>query len=288
MDVSIENGKYKARISKKGAELISFLDLSKGFEYIWQRDKRIWSNSAPILFPIVGRLKKGRYYYNSKEYHMDIHGFAKDSNFNSVKKSLDSLTLYLEGNETTRKQYPFSFSFYVSFSLLNHELLVEYAIKNKNEVVMPFSIGSHPGFRLPLEGSNLTDNFIEFQEMEKLSRYKIKGGLLTENGEPFLDKEKIIPLREDTFNDDALIFKGISSRRIKIRNPKTRYEIIVDTGGAPNLGIWSKPGAPYVCIEPWWGCDDSPSSTGRLEEKEGIIKLPAFETFNAYYSIKIK
>src|SRR4030043_2095216 len=141
MNFTIKNKDYCAKIEETGAELSSLFYIPTGTEYLWQKEKGIWENSAPILFPIVGRLKGGGYYYNGKRYDMDIHGFAKDSKFEILLKNQDNLVLHLEDNGLTHKQYPFSFSLDVSFSLLSNGIKVSYRVQNLGNETMYFSIG---------------------------------------------------------------------------------------------------------------------------------------------------
>ena len=66
-------------------------------------------------------------------------------------------------------------------------------------------------------------------------------------------------------------------------NRKIRFNL----GGAPYLGIWAKPGAPYVCIEPWYGLNDTPERKADLSLKTGINALSEKEEFNFTWSAEI-
>ncbi|MCF6222475.1 MAG: hypothetical protein L3J34_01975 [Flavobacteriaceae bacterium] len=61
----------------------------------------------------------------------------------------------------------------------------------------------------------------------------------------------------------------------------------MEFGDFPYLGIWAKPNAPYVCIEPWLGIADSIDADRELTHKEGLIKLETKKGFTAAYSIII-
>ena len=50
-------------------------------------------------------------------------------------------------------------------------------------------------------------------------------------------------------------------------------QVKVQFPNMPHLGIWSKPGAPFVCIEPWYGYAAPMGFCGELQEKPGIISL---------------
>ena len=80
----ISNEFLRAGISTLGAELISLTD-GAGREYIWQRGPSVWNRSAPLLFPVIGRLRDGRYTHRGAEYLMGRHGFARDSAFTPLE-----------------------------------------------------------------------------------------------------------------------------------------------------------------------------------------------------------
>jgi galactose mutarotase-like enzyme len=272
------------KINPFGAELKSFN--INGNEIIWQSDPKIWSRSAPILFPFVGRLKDQKYIYNGKEYEIAKHGFAKMNTFTVEKQQRDSISLVLKSTLPLRKNYPFKFLLRVIFSLNNDILSVSYEVENNDEHTMFFSIGSHPGISLPLDDTELGDYYIEFENNETLFSYKLVDELLVQRKQAYLNNEKIINLSEHVFDDDVIIFTDIKSRNIYIKNDKNNRNIKVNIQDTPDLGIWAKPGAGFVCIEPWHGYDDTVDSTGMLEEKPGIIKLAPGNVFKTGYSIE--
>ena len=224
--------------------------------------------------------------FKGKHYSIPIHGFAKDSKFKLLSQNKNKLVLCLEDSAETREIYPFSFSLNVSFLLVRNKLIVSYEVSNNGEDTMYFSIGSHPGINLPKEKGNLSDYYLKFEKNENLKRYSIINGLLSDYGVDYLNDKKVINLSKTIFDEDALIFKNVMSRKINLQNNGGDYKIQFDLGDSPHLGIWSKPGAPYVCIEPWNGYDDSESSSGKIEEKEGILKIEKGNKFVTHYSIE--
>ena len=272
------------KINPFGAELKSFN--KNGNEIIWQSNPKIWNGSAPILFPFVGRLKNKKYIYNGKEYKMPKHGFASEQTFTVEKQQRDKISLILKSTHKIKESYPFKFLLRVIFSLHNDILSVNYEVENNDEHTMFFCLGSHPAISLPLNNTKLDDYYIEFEENETLYPYKLVNELLKQQKQAYLNNEKIINLSENVFDDDALIFSDIKSRNIYVKNDKNERNIKINIQHAPDLGIWAKPGADYVCIEPWHGYDDTVDSTGILEEKPGIIALESGKTFKTGYSIE--
>ncbi|MBX2824989.1 MAG: aldose 1-epimerase family protein [Gammaproteobacteria bacterium] len=281
-----------ATIQSVGAELIS-LGRAGGQhpteEFMWEGNPEIWSGRAPILFPVVGGLKDGRYRVFDQWFSMPQHGFVRRTEFTAIDHNEESLHLRCVADETSLAVFPWRFQFDVEFSWLHDELQVSYCVTNEDEREMFFNIGSHPAFRLPLGGDTNTqieDYLIEFSATETLDTYKIVDGLLARQPERFLTADKRFPLSASLFDRDALVFMNILSRQVSLTHRLTGARVIVDTGGAPHLGIWGKPAAPYVCIEPWWGFADFDNADGYLENKAGIQQLAAGASFSTSIGIK--
>lgn len=200
-----------------------------------------------------------------------------------VEQNDDSARLRFDSNFQTLENYPFPFTFDVIFSLTADRLAVDYEIINRSDENMLFSVGSHPAFALDtVEGT-----VVEFSQPETLDLYGLNNaGLLFKRVDRWFKREQQIPLTERTFKDDALIFKNITSRTIPLKTGGGRPDIEVDIRHAPHLGLWAKPGAPYVCIEPWHGFADAANSDGIFQEKPGILTLPVGQTFKTGYSIR--
>ncbi len=283
--------KYKnhsALISDEGAELRSFRDEHRGEEYIWQGDPAIWQGSAPILFPIVGRLRGGYFLYGDRKFHLEKHGFARRSLFALRCDREEEKSFLLRSKAETLSVFPFHFEFEARFRLEEGLLRVAYTVRNTGREVMPFTLGSHPAFALPLGECRLGDYYVEFGEEEKLDRFFLEEDLLCIRPEPFsLDEKNRIHLTDDLFDRDALIFRNIRSQELTLGNRKSGRRLVLETGGAPHLGIWAKPAAPYVCLEPWFGHDDSADSGYDITGKNGIMPLDPGEEFETGYGIRV-
>ncbi|HMB01250.1 MAG TPA: aldose 1-epimerase family protein [Spirochaetota bacterium] len=288
MVYNISNDFFTAGIAEKGAELKSLKNRQTAQEYIWQPRNGYWPGSAPVLFPVVGMLKDNKYKFKDREYYMPKHGFAKDSIFvpESIKK--DTLTLSLTATAATKKLYPFNFKLVITFSLNNSGLTVTATVKNPDNSALYFSIGAHPALNIDLDNTSMQNYFIEFEKPETSKRYAAQNGLMKTKPEPFLRKTRYIFINENIFNRDALVFKNLRSKFVTVKNKQLDYAVTVDTGHAPWLGIWSQPGAPFLCIEPWFGYPDKTDSTYNFKRKTGIIKLKPQSWFATYYAILIK
>jgi galactose mutarotase-like enzyme len=257
---------------------------------MWQADPKIWPRHAPILFPIVGKLANDRYSFERKTYELPQHGFARDMNFAIVEETASSLSYQLFPSSSTKQQYPFDFGLLVKYRLKGNSLEIQYEVRNNGEGVMPFSIGAHPGFALTWgEDDQIEDYFLEFEKLETLDTHFLGADhLLSEETGRILQNEKVLPIRKDMFNRDALILLDFESGKVSLRSHKHHGCLTVEFPGFPYLGIWAKPAAPFVCIEPWYGHVDPAKTDGMIMNKPGIIKLNASKTFTCAHRVVIQ
>ena len=279
MQYKIENYGYTAIIDSLGAELRGIRCKADSHEYMWAGDPATWSGCAPILFPVVGRLKEGIYRYENRVYSMEKHGFARRSLFQACKQEDSAIEFTLESSEETLAYYPFPFCLTVRFTLEENRLQVLHRVRNTGQTPMWFSIGAHPGFTC-----NMGD-LLRFERPEQVQAYRLQGGLLG-NKEDFLSGEDCWKITGSRFDRDAYILEGARSSYITLERQRTSHGIRFHWR-APYLGIWSKPGADYICLEPWFGIDDSPAHNNVLEHKQGIQRLGAGSDFTMSYIIEL-
>lgn len=287
----LTNNVLKISVKPKGAELCEIASVQNNNQFMWHADPDIWGSYAPNLFPIIGSMKNDQYTFKGQTYHMPKHGFVRHNNdIKLVSQTENSLTFSLIYNEDLLKLFPFKFELLITYTLNNNNLDIKHTVKNLDDKAIYFSIGGHPAFKCPVyKNENYTDYslFFELEETAQTYLLNMDNGLVTNQTKPAFDTKNSIQLKQDLFNEDALIFKDLKSRKVALVS-KTHGEILNVTYNDFNyLGIWAKPNAPYVCIEPWLGIADAENTSQKLTEKEGIIKLPINETFNATYSIQI-
>lgn len=286
--IKLQSPRLSCTIAICGAELLSLCDETARDEFIWQRDPAYWAASAPILFPVIGRMKDGGYVLDQQFYEIPKHGFARDLDFAVVVADESNATFRLTDNARTIANFPFAFALEVKFSLQASTLTVDYHVENRSMRVMPFALGSHPAFALPVESGGIEDWSIVFSESEAPLYHRVTENLLSSTPAPFIfSADNSIPLSQTLFDHDALIFKNIRSRKLKLQHRKHGTRLTFDTGGAPVLGIWSKPGAPYVCLEPWWGFDDSSEIHPEIFARPAMLRLAPGEIFKANYQITV-
>ena len=279
---TIENGVLKISAVDRGAELKAITALADGTEYLFDSDPTWWRYSAPILFPIVGRVVDNKYRAEGKEFTLPGHGFGRTSTFEFVGEEADKLTFKLGWSEETLKVYPYKFALEVSYALEDSTVKVIWKVANVDDKTIYFSIGAHPAFACPIvKGEEFTDCYLKFNRPEKSSRLMLTtSGPLSRERVPLLDGTEL-PLNYAMFKDDALVFDDLKSDEVSICSRKSSKSLTVRAKGFPYWGIWTpvKGGAPFLCIEPWHGLADYADFKGELKDKVGIRKLEVGETF---------
>ncbi len=283
---TLTNGIIGIGVQNAGAELTSLRSASTGLEYMWQADPTFWGKHAPVLFPIVGRLKDDAYLYDGASYHMKQHGLARTRIFETAEKSETGISFRLRHDDKTRALYPFRFELVIAYTLDGDRLRVGYDVINLGIDPMFFSIGAHPGFRCPLlPGESYEEYRLVFDRAVTQERYLLDDGLVAAQAKPFLNDQRELPLSRAMFDRDAIVLKGAAFARVALEHQTSGHGVTMDMEGFPYFGIWAKPGADFVCLEPWYGIADGVDASGRLEDKEGIIALDGGEVFRASYSI---
>jgi galactose mutarotase-like enzyme len=282
LKVTIKNNNITAIITTKGAELVSLK--AKDREYIWEGNPAFWGKHSPVLFPIVGTLKNNEFQYSEENYSLSRHGFARDMDFKIKEQSESRVVFSLEGSESTFKSYPFIFELQLIYLLEGNRLTIQYEVFNKDNKELPFSIGAHPAFVLP---ENFESYSLSFEDDKTLTYFLLENDLLSDKNEMINLEEHGMPLDYKLFERDALVFKQINSKSITI-NENSKPILKIDFKDFPNLGIWTKPKAPFICIEPWFGYSDTNNNSGNILEKEGIVILGTDKVFKCEFSIEIK
>ena len=276
--VTISSALLSAEVSPRGAEL-QCLRTREGRDLLWDGDARFWTGRAPILFPVIGLLNGRHYRYDGQTYPMPKHGFARGSYFTLTEQSDSAVTMRLAASDDTRPLYPFEFALDLSFSLDGAVLRVTAAIANHGAVPMPASFGFHPALRWPLPfGAERAMHRIAFDcdEPEPVRRIGSDGLLLPET-EPSPVVGCDLALRDDLFTADALIFDKVRSRRVNYGAPHGP-QLRINFNDFSVLGVWTKPGAGFICIEPWKGLPDPADFGGDIRDKPGIMLISPDET----------
>jgi galactose mutarotase-like enzyme len=284
---TLDNNTLQIAINSFGAELISLKHQKT--ELIWQADKNIWPRYAPVLFPIVGKLKNDAYTVDSTEYKLGQHGFARDKEFTLISQTESVLEFELTASEDTMKLFPFHFSFIIRYALEKNRLTISYKIFNPDNTTLFFSVGAHPGFNCGrVQGESINDFYLDFGEKEELIAQKLENGLISDTTYSLPLRNGVLELSTRLFDSDAVVLKNNQVSSVTLASSKTEAKIKMECSNWPYFGIWTKKGSDaFVCLEPWYGIADSVNAAGALKEKEGILSLDPQDTFDCSFSLEV-
>ena len=272
--LTVSSGALTAQVNPLGAQLSILRDRS-GRELLWNGNPAFWNGRAPLLFPIVGTLAGGVHRVADKTYALSRHGFARGKPFEVLSRSSAAAVLRLKADDQTLAVYPFCFQLQVRFEVAGSTLMVTTAVRNDGNAPMPASFGYHPAFRWPLPfGAVRAQHAIEFDLEEPAPIRRLNAaGLVTPIPHPTPIHARRLLLDDELFRDDALILGAVRSHGVSY-GADTGPRLTVQFPDTPYLGIWSKPGAPFICIEPWHGMADPVGFTGNFTEKPGEFIVP--------------
>jgi galactose mutarotase-like enzyme len=271
--VPLSSADIHAEVNPLGAQLSVLRDRS-GHDLLWDGDPKVWTGRAPILFPIIGEVAGGSYKLGAKTYRLSRHGFARGKLFEVVTAGASSATFRLKADEATLQVYPFQFELDVHFAVTGTTLSVTTSVRNTGSANMPASVGYHPAFRWPLPfGRPRAGHFIEFASDEPAPIRRLDSkGLLTSERYPTPVSNRRLVLEDALFQNDVVIFDKFRSRSVTYGaadGPRIR----VSYPDATYLGVWTKPGANFICIEPWRGIADVEGFSGDFTAKEGVFSV---------------
>lgn len=279
--VTLKNDYLTVLISETGAEVHSVKN-NQGDEFMWTADPNVWGMHAPLMFPICGGLKDDKYVVHGKEYTLQKHGFARFVEF-SVEEYDDTKAVFLyTPTQDTKEYYPFEYELRVIYTLEKNTLLVKYKVTNKSDVDMYYAIGGHEGY---LCEDGIENYDVIFEENETLGSYVLDGNLLTYDTTPVIENSNILPLKYDYFAVDALVFKDVKSNKVTLAHRNSSRKITVDFTDFDILMFWTKPGAGYICIEPWTSHPDTIDSDYDFTKKYNITKLTPNQTKENLHTI---
>lgn len=272
--IRLRNDSLTAEIDPQGAQL-SMLRDPQGQDLLWHGDPAIWKGRAPILFPIVGALNGGHYRWRGQHHALGRHGFARDRRFALLRHTGSEAVFRLVDDEASRTVYPFAFELEVSYRVAGCRLTTEARVRNTGTTPLPASLGFHPGFLWPLPGgAPRAAHLLEFERPEAAPIRRLDAqGLLTAVRHATPIQGRRLQLDDALFEADVILLDQFASRSLTYgadQGPRLRVEY----PDATHLGLWTKPGAPFLCIEPWRGVADPQDFKGELDAKPGMFLVP--------------
>jgi galactose mutarotase-like enzyme len=271
--IQIAGPQLTAAIDPFGAELTHLRDAG-GRELMTDADPAFWTGHAPILFPIVGAVNHDTYRVDGRDHHLAKHGFARRSPFAVIEQADDRVRFRLTDSDETRRAYPFAFALEIAFGITDTTLNVTATLANPGDAALPASFGFHPAFAWPLPyGRDRADHRITFGSDEPGALCELTpDGLVMPEPRPSPLDGRILHLADDLFTHDALIWNPVESDHVRYGASEGPY-LEVRFPDTPMLGIWTKPGAAFVCVEPWHGIADPQGFTGDFRTKPGVFEI---------------
>ena len=291
MEHTLSNGRISVTLTTLGGTFSSIRDAA-GTERLWQPNPDVWTGQAPICFPICGGLRDGRATtLSGAAVELPRHGFARKREFSLGEKDDGSVSLVLESDEKTLAQYPFPFRLVAHYQLEDDGVRVTYAVTNTGTEPMPFFVGGHPAFRVPVrDGESYDDYHIEFEHEETcdVPTPEVDTGLIDEAHRMAGPQHgTTLPLSHELFSVAETIYDRLESRKVTLSNADGSVLLRETFPDMPYLIVWSKPAGDFVAIEPWSGLSTCSDEDDVLEHKRGCIVAAPGETVERGFSIRL-
>lgn len=288
---TITDGTVTAAVDAMGAQLMS-LATPLG-EYLWQGDERFWPRRAPVLFPIVGCLREGRATSAQGEVRLKRHGIARLYEHAVVEQTPSRVTYELTSTPETRAAYPFDFRLNMTYAVAGGALSQTFRVTNTGEVDLPFTLGGHPAFNVPVpggEGEAFSDYELVFPEAWTARVPAIdEQGLhdFSRTQELFSDTDRLSLSHELIDRLLTIVFVNVPGRSVKLLGTKNGHGVELSFDGFDYLGVWTASSdAPFVAIEPWVGCATAYDESDVFEEKRGTITLAPGDACEKTFSMR--
>ncbi len=278
--VILDNKKIRLEIAERGAEIRRCT--VNGEERFYDGNPEFWTGVAPVLFPVCSGLKDNKFTVGDKSYTLEKHGFAKKMDFIVEEKTNAYAVFLLKSTPETLKSYPWEFEFRIKYTLNDESINVKYDIKNLSDSIMYAGVGSHEAYSCP-EG--IEDYDLIFEKKETLKTHRLSGSLITRETDTVLFESDTLPLYYKYFSIDALIFSDVKSRFVTLRNRKNGKSVSVAFPDCPYLVLWTKPDAPYFCIEPWINCPTFEDESYDITAKVGMAAIKPQEVYTNAHTI---
>ena len=268
--IEIGNEQLRVAVSPLGAEMQEIVTRD-GASWLWDGDAAFWAGRSPVLFPMVGKAPDDHISIDGQRFPMGQHGFARRSVFDLAEQGADFCRFVLASSLSTRTVYPFDFTLSLEHRVVGRAVQVTAEVRNSGERPMPFGIGFHPAFVWPLPGCAGQEHRVVLDNGATPGLMRLSGGLVRPEtlASPFVDGATT--LEHDLFAADAMLFPEGAGAGLRYGTADRAIHFTWEN--LPNLALWSKPGAPFVCLEPWHGTAAEVGGSDDLAERPYVEVL---------------
>jgi aldose 1-epimerase len=236
---------------------------------------------VPILFPFPNRIGAGRFTWEGKEVRLPlndpsgknaIHGFPVRKPWRVVDRGADGRSAWVTGEFIGSKDapesqalWPADYRLRVTYRMLDASLRIEAEVTNPDRVALPFGLGYHPYFRVPLLAGDAPENY--WVESSAREMYDLVDGVPTGKlvaPPPAKDLTKGKRFTELTLDDlfGDLETPPASSEalcwRAGLRQPEKNIEVqILTSPSFRELVLFTPPHHQAVAIEPYTCATDA-------------------------------
>lgn len=287
----LKNDALSVRVSSEGAELQSVV--RDGFERMWSGDPAVWGRRAPLLFPLIGRLRDGWYANGGERVDAPMHGFCRDRLFVAELVSSTQARFETASDDGTRAVYPFDFRLRVDFSLEGATIVKTHTVENAGDVPMPFELGGHEAYATRLlPGERMADYFVRFEGVDAIEMFGMdEAGILTLPKIEVPLEDGCLTKTPEQLGIDTVVLENVPGSSVALASGANGYEVTVEFPDFPYLGIWTKAGqadARYLCLEPWSALPDAHFSPRELAERPGVRVLAPGERATLTYRMTFR
>lgn len=262
--IRIGNEQLLVEVASLGSEMQS-VRTSDGQDWLWHGDAAFWGGRSPVLFPIVGRVPEDHIGVDGMRFPMGQHGFARRSEFTLTERGSDFCRFELASGQASRSSFPFEFLLSLEHRVEGRAVVVTAGVTNRDHRPMPFGIGFHPAFVWPLPGCEGLEHSVVLDNGGEPGLVRLSGGLIVPEELPSPFEAGRLVLAPGLFDADAMIFPDGAGAGL--RYGAGNKSIRLSWENLPNFAIWSKPGAPFVCLEPWHGMAAEAGGSDELGER---------------------
>ncbi|MFD2044769.1 aldose epimerase [Ornithinibacillus salinisoli] len=236
-------------------------------ETLYDRSKNI-RGGIPILFPIAGELKQGKYEWDGETYELPNHGLARIHPWEVVEKKQEedqaSITIRFVSSISTKEVYPFDFDVLFTYTFGSNKLLIEQSFSNLSDSEMPIYVGLHPYFKTEHKKVMLKTDAKKFLDFKDNEVKEFHGSV------------------DMSDRDESVVLLGAEERKVSIELG-TGQEVQMETGSEYKYTvIWTERDKEFVCVEPWM------AQAGELNRKKELVMIDPKETLDTFVSFIVE